>query len=197
METRISPHNPAMRGGACTRNSRRSRMKTDYQEQRRRRVKEVAQRVSAGKSCVKMTRAGGAAACMSSEATELCGPAGAGDGICRLPRAYAWATFLTRLRRWAIWFTAIWIACRPTRIFWRGLKQSGGSRGVSKQLPFASFLFHPDFHVTGHFTMQAYGDVEFAQTFERLVELDLAPGDGGTLLFQCFCNIRRGDLTEQ
>ncbi len=64
-------------------------MKTDYQEQRRRRVKKVAQRVRAGKSCVKMTSAGGAAQCMSSEATELCRPSGAGDRFCRLPRAYA------------------------------------------------------------------------------------------------------------
>ncbi len=65
-------------------------MKTDYQEQRRRRVKKVAQRVSAGKSCMKkMTSAGGAAQCMSSEATELCRPSGAGDRFCRLPRAYA------------------------------------------------------------------------------------------------------------
>src|SRR5260370_800721 len=28
--------------------------------------------------------------------------------------------FLTRLRRWAVWFMAIWIACTQTRSFWKG-----------------------------------------------------------------------------
>src|SRR5260370_26999067 len=63
----------------------------DHQEQRRRRVKKVAQRVSAGKGSIMMTSAGGAAqACRAVQRpSNLCRPSGAGTVFCALPRAYA------------------------------------------------------------------------------------------------------------
>ncbi len=96
---------------------------TDHQEQRRRRGKKVAQRVSAGKGSTMMTSAGGAAQgrLPSRGGHRICiAPPGLEILFAAYPGLTPWATFLTRLRRCATWFAAIWIARCLTRTFWKG-----------------------------------------------------------------------------
>jgi len=69
----------------------------DHLEQRRRRVKKVALRVSAGKGWIKMTSAGGAAQDVCGAATELCRPSSTPareNRACRGPRLRGWKPFL-------------------------------------------------------------------------------------------------------
>jgi hypothetical protein len=70
----------------------------------------------------------------------------------------------------------------------------GFASGVRGELRFGfGFLLDYHFHPAGYVFVQANWDIELAQIFQRVVELDFAPVNVEALLFQSSGNVGRGD----